>query len=392
MTAAERISRWARRFVLVGAGWLAIWQGAVLAGVGHRTGVVLGVLGFAFQTIFGKAYSLVPSYFDRSLATTRFMPVHLLLASLGPALLAVGIETARPALRSAGAAAWGLAVGLFVGTIGLTIRDNPLGSETGTGEASGHREPLDRTANLFFPVVLGYLLVGSYGLLAIESGLPPLLDGYPPRTSHLLAAGGGALLIFTIGFRLLPRFFVANVERELALIVLAAGALGPVTVAISLPAGQLFVVGAVLEATAVIGYAGAVAVLFARSDRRRVGLYGALAGAGAGTLAALIGLLFAFDGVTTARIAAHTRLNLLGLLGLTIVGVSYQFYPPGVSSLPLIDDRTALLALALLGGGVLAEAGGLLAGLESVRAGGRALAAGGAVVHLVVIGTVIAER
>ncbi|WP_336327055.1 hypothetical protein [Halovenus sp. HT40] len=392
MTTAERISRWARRFVLAGAGWFAVWQIAVLAGVSHRTEVVIGLLGFVFGTVFGKGYSLVPSYFDRSLATTRLMPVHLLTAGLGPALLAVGIETATPTLRIAGAATWLLAVLLFVGTIGATIRDNPLGSETGTGDASGHREALDRTANRFLPVVLGYLLVGSYGLLAAETGLPTVFDGYPPRTAHLLAAGGGLLLIFTIGFRLLPRFFVTSVERPLALVVLTAGAVGPAVIAFSLPAGGLFVVGAVLQATAVTGYAVAIGLLFTRSGRRRVGLYGVVAAAGAGLLAVVIGLLFAFDGVTAARVAAHARLNLLGLLGLTIVGVSYQFYPPGVSSQPLVDDPTAYLALGLLGGGLLVEVGGTLGGLPVVTTLGQVLAAGGGVIHLVVVATVIAER
>lgn len=392
MTAAARISRWARRFVLAGAVWLAIWQIAVLAGVSHRSSVMLGLLGFVFQTVFGKAYSLVPSYFDRSLATTRLMPVHLLFANIGPALLVAGIETATPRLQIAGAASWLLAVVLFVGTIGATIRDNPFGSETGTGDASEHRGPLDRTANRFLPVVLGYLLLGSYGLLAAETVLPTVFDGYPPRSSHLLGAGGGVLLVFTIGFRLLPRFFVATVERELALIVLTTGALGPAIIAASLPAGGLFIIGAVLQATAVIGYAVAVGLLFARSDRRRVGLYGVLAGVGAGVLAVAIGLLFAFDGVSAARISAHARLNLLGLLGLTIVGVTYQFYPPGVSSVPLVDDRTAFLALGLLGGGVLVEASAILAGLTPLITLGRALAAGGAVVHLLVVSSVIAER
>lgn len=206
MTAAERISRWARRFVFAGAGWLAIWQVAVLVGVSHRTEVILGLLGFVFGTVFGKGYSLIPSYFDRQLATTRLMPVHLLAACLAPALLAVGIETATPMLRAVGATTWLVAVALFVGTIGATIRDNPLGSETGTGDASGHREALDRTANRYLPVVFGYLLLGSYGLLAVETALPTVIDSYHPRTAHLLAAGSGLLLIFTVGFRVLPRF------------------------------------------------------------------------------------------------------------------------------------------------------------------------------------------
>ncbi|WP_436900753.1 hypothetical protein [Halovenus halobia] len=392
MTAAEVISRWSRRFVLAGAGWLVIWQAGVVLGVSHRAAVVLGLFGFVFQTIFGKAYSLVPSYFDRSLVTTRLLPVHFLLGNLATALLAVGMQTATPALRRLGAMAWAVTICLFVGTLGLTIRTNLVGSETGTGDASSHREPLDRTANRFLPVVLGYVLVGSYGLLAADTALPTLLDGYPPRAAHLLAAGGGVLLLFTVGFRLLPRFFVATVDRRLALVVLTAGALGPAIIALSLPAGQLFAVGAVLQATAVTGYAVAIGVLFTRSERRRVGLYGVLLGAGAGVVGVGLGLLFAVDGVTAPRIAAHARLNLLGLLGMTIVGVTYQFYPPGVSSVSLVDDRTAQLTLALLGGGLLIEVAGILSGMDLVTTLGRTVGTAGAVGHLLIVGSVVAER
>lgn len=174
--------------------------------------------------------------------------------------------------------------------------------------------------------------------------------------------------------------------------MLTAGALGPVIIAVSLPTGELFVVGAALQATAVTGYAVSISLLFVRSNRRRVGLYGVLAGAGAGVLAAVIGLLFAVDGVTAARTSAHARLNLLGLLGLTIVGISYQFYPPGVSSWSPVDDQTAVLALGLLGVGLLTEVSGTLGGLNVVTTLGQVVAAGGAVVHLLIVASVIAER
>lgn len=392
MTTAERLSRWSGRFVVAGACWLAIWQVALLAGVSHRTGVVVGLLGFVFQTVFGKAYSLLPSYFDRSLATTRHLPVQFALASAAPAALAVGIELSVPALRVAGAVSWLLAVCLFVGTLAVTIRDNPLGSETGTGDASAHREQLDRTANRFVPVVLGYLLVGSYALLAVETDLPALIDGYPPRSSHLLGAGAGVLLVFTVGFRLLPRFFVTTIDRRVAAVVLTAGAVGPALLAVSLPAGQLFVVAACVQATAVVGYAGAVTVLFARSDRRRVGLYGVVVGAGLGVVAVGIGLLFAIDGVTAEKVAAHVRLTLLGLLGVTIVGITYQFYPPGVSDVAGVSDRTAVAVIGGLGIGTLAAATGFLTGRAALRIGATSVTAAAAVAHLFIVAAVVANR
>lgn len=392
MTNTARVSRWARAFVLAGVGWLFLWQVGVLAGISHRTGVVVGLLGFVFHTVFGKTYSLVPSYFDTELATTRLLPVHFAGAVGGTGLFAIGVERSHGVATTLGASLWFGAILLFLGTMGMTIRGNLTGSRTGTGGANIQRQPLDRLANLFVPVVFLYLLVGSYALLALETGLPTVFDGYPPRSSHLLGAGTGALLVFTIGFRLLPRFFVAEVPSFLPRVVLPAGAVGPLVLAASLPSGNLFVVGALLEAVAVFAFAAAIGVLFVRTDRDRVGFYGVLAGALAGTLAALFGLVFAFDGVTVARVTAHVRLNLLGFLGLTIVGVSYQFYPPTVGSFPFASDRTAVTAICLLGAALALEVGGALSASDALITAGHLLAVAGATVHGYLLTGVFLER
>ena len=73
----EQVSRWARRYVLVSAGFLVGWQAALVAGVGRRASVTLGLFGFVLHMVFGKAYSLVPAYFDRELAFPRAPAVSL---------------------------------------------------------------------------------------------------------------------------------------------------------------------------------------------------------------------------------------------------------------------------------------------------------------------------
>lgn len=366
---AKLVTRWSRRFVATGAASLFVWQVATLAGASRSAQVYLGVFGFVFHVVFGKAYALVPTYFDRQLAFPRAPAVQFPLSVLGVAGLAGGALGGPAALSFVGSALWLAGVGVFVGALGWTIRDNLSGAETATGQANTDRRRVDRYANAFVPLVLAYLLVGSYELLAGQVGLPTILGGSSPRLAHLVAAGAAGLLVFAVGFRLLPRFLVAHPPFPLVAIVLPAGAVGPAVIAATLPSGSWFRFGAVVQAIAVLGYALAFVVLFRRSDRRRVGFYGVLAGALAGALGVLLGLSFAFDGLTAGRIAAHFRLNVLGFLGLTIVGVSYQFYPPAVGTFPGASNRTAAASIALLGGGLLVEVVGLLADLPTVGAG-----------------------
>jgi len=384
MTDAAYTSRWVRRFVLLGAGFLVVWQTGELAGIDRRSGTVLALLGFVFHTVFGKAYSLVPSYFDRDLATARLLVPQLLASASGTVLLALDPELDAAWVGPVGAGLWVLGVTLFLSTLGWTIRDNLTGGETGTGKANADRRAVDRLANGFVPVAMAYLALGTYALLAAETGLPLLFDGYAPRAFHLLAAGTGALMVFALGFRLLPRFLVARAPLPLAAVVLPAGALGPLLLAWGLPAGRVFRVGAVLETLAVCGFALAFWLLFARSDRRRVGFYGVLACTVAGFLGVALGLTFAFGDPTADLFLAHRRLNLLGFLGLAIVGVSYQFYPPGIATFRGGGDRTALAAIGLLAGGLLVEVAGLVlgGGFEPLVDVGRGTGLAGALVHL----------
>lgn len=401
MTHAERASRWARRFVLAGAAWLVVWQVAELTGSTRRAAVTLGLLGFVLHTVFGKAYALVPPYFDRDLATTRLMPVHLACSVAGTLLLAAAASGAVRAFLStptvellalAGAVLWTAGVAVFLGTLGWTVRDNLLGGETGTGEANAERRPVDRAANLAMPVAIAYLAVGTYALLGAHSPLPTLLDGYPPRATHLLAAGFATLTLFAVGFRLLPRFLVAHPPRALVATVLPAGALGPALLAIGLPAGPVFRIGAGVEAIAVVGFALAFAVTFVRSDRHRIGLDAVLASVALGSLAAFIGLTFAVEPPTADLVTAHRRLNVLGFLGLAILGASYQFYPPTAGSFRGASNRTALAVILLVAGGLLVEVAGLLGDSPLLVTGGRLAATLGATVHLGLLVALFRER
>lgn len=392
MTAAARTSRWVRGFVFVGAVFFVLSQAALVAGSGERTGVILGLCGFVFHTVFGKAYSLVPAYFDRTLATNRLLPVHLTASAGGTLLLAAGVEWSNGLLETVGATVWAVGVGLFLITLCWTLRGNLTGAETATGTQNTHRKRVDRISNLFIPVALAYLAVGSYELLASTTALPPIFDGYAPRATHLLAAGSAGLMLFAVGFRLLPRFLVAPPPRPLVWVVLPTGALGPTLLAWGLPTGTRFQVGALMQTTAVVGFAVAFWALYWRSDRRRVGFYGVLAATVAGVLAVALGVGFAFGTPPTDLFALHRRLTVLGFLGLAIVGVSYQFYPPTVGQFPGASDRTATYVIGALFGGLLVETAGWISGYPSVVTLGRLSTLVGAVAHLYLLAGLFRQR
>ncbi|UPW01211.1 hypothetical protein M0R88_03680 [Halorussus gelatinilyticus] len=402
------VTRWSRRFVAASAVFLVAWQVVALAdasgalagtvpAVPGRTQVTLAVYGFVLHTVFGKAYSLVPSYFDRSLALPRAPAVHLPLTVVGAVGLALAPLGGVPGLVGVlGALSWFAGVAVFAAALGWTLRTNPTGRETGTSDANAHRRGVDRLSNAFVPVVLAYLVVGSYATVAERSalGLPGFATLGPARTAHLLAAGTAALLIFAVGFRLFPRFLVASPPTPLVGVVLAAGAVGPAVLAAGLYRPPLFGVGAALEALAVVGFALAYAVLFARSERRRVGFYAVLAGTAAGVCGVALGVGFAVGHLAVAPelTATHFRLNVLGFLGLTIVGATYQFYPPTVGTFPGASDRTALASVVLLAGGLLAELGGALGGWKIAVLAGRASALVGALAFAGLVVGVFAER
>lgn len=390
---AAKVSKWSRRFVLASAVFLVLWQASQLVAVPRRTSVVLGVYGFVLHMVFGKAYALIPSYFDRDLTATWAPPAQFPLTTVGTVfLLLEPLQGIPPFVGTVGSLLWALGVGLFLGTILWTIRDNLSGQETGTSDANRSRRWVDRISNAFMPVALGYLAIGSYETIALHTALPLLFDGYFPRISHLLAAGTATLLVFAIGFRLLPRFLVATPPRGFLLLVLPTGSLGPILLAAGLGGGWLFQVGAVLEAVAVLAFAATFAVLFVRSDRRRVGFYGVLGGVVSGCVAVSLGLIFAFDHATSGLVAAHYRLNVLGFLGLTIVGIAYQFYPPSVGTFAGASDRTAVASISGLAGGLFLEAFGLSFDDGMMAVLGQWIGVLGALVYLYLLVGLFHER
>lgn len=390
----EQVSRWARRYVVTSASFLVLWQAGLVAGIPRRTSVTLGLFGFVLHIVFGKAYSLLPTYFDRQLAWGWAPGVQFpltVLGTLGLAVAGLGVMPPGPT-ATAGAVLWAAGVTVFLAAQLWTLRGNLSGEETATGSVNQDREPVDRFANAFMPAALMYLALGTYATLATHTPLPTLFDGYPARATHLLAAGTASLLVFAIGFRLLPRFLVATPPRNLVRVVLPACALAPFLLAWSLPASGLLAPAALLQATATVGFALAFLVMFRRSDRRRVGFYGVLLGSLFGVVGVLLGLHFATTGPTPALVAAHYRLTLLGFLGLTIVGIAFQFYPPNAATARFANDRTGFVVIGALAAGLTIQVVGLVGGRPGVTAAGAIVSTGGALAYWFLLVALFRER
>lgn len=393
------IARWSRAFVAAGIAFFLAWHLAVLAGYPRAATVPLGLYGFVFHVVFGKGYQLIPSYFARELAVPVAPKLHLPLAAAGVTGSFVSGADLTPVsdiVGVLGATCWLLGCLVFVGSLGWTVRGNVTGQETGTGGTDSHRTSIDRAGNAVVPVVALYLLGGSSLPVLEHVGVDVPIAPGGPATTHVLAAGTATLLVFAIGFRLLPRLLVATPRPGLVGIVLPAGAIAPALLAIDFRGGLVFRLGAAGLALAVVGFAVSYADLYRQSERRRVGGWTILAGVAAGVLTVALGLSFATGWLSfaddSAAYDAHYRLAVGGFLGLTIVGVSYHFYPPAVSSRRFVDERSAAAASIALLVGVGLDATGSLAGVPSLVGPGRAIAALGAILYAIVIGAVFLER
>lgn len=392
---AKYRSQWSRRFAIVSILFLISWGVAILAGGPRRMEVYLGLYGFVFHMIFSKGYALLPTYFNRSLRPHWLPFVHFPLTVGGVAGLAFA---SIPELQlyawilPLAATAWMVGVVCFVGGFVWTVRGNITGRETATGNHNRHRRQTDRFANLFMPIALGYLFIGSYLHLSRITWLPDPLGGGPPVVSHLLAVGTATLLIYSIGFRLLPRFFRSTPPRGAVVLVLPLAAIAPLGLASSFTSGTPFLVFAIMQMVAMIGFTIAIVTMAVRAPSLRIGLYAVVVGSLAGLLGMGLGLWFIMGSITASSVMAHIRLNLMGFIGLTIIGVVYQFYPPTAATLPGSTNRTAGGSIGAICSGIVLEVSGLLAGSELLVVIGQFILFIGIIIFAYLVGGVLYTR
>jgi len=389
--ATGRLSRWTRYFTVASAASLVVSQGVAVLG-GTRSFVVLvAIFGFVCPMIFGMAYLLIPSYAGRTLADHRIPAVHFALAYLGASALVAGRAFDRVALMRGGVALWSVGVAVFVGALAWTVVPAVLDNPEIVLRSDDAPQRSTRLATAMITVALGYLVVGTGALLG-WAGLGPVPAFAFPAVVHYYAAGFGALLIFALGTRLVPGFFHVTPPRVGTWTALVPGAVAPGLLGTFLWDGVAFRVGAVLQAVAMVGYAGVVGYVIQRSDWQRVGLVGVVLGAVAGVVAVGINLPAAFGHVATGQIRAHAATVVTGFFALTIVGFAVQFFAVTSGRFRGASDRCVGAVIATLAFGTFTRAGGLLTGNDPVSQAGAGLVLCGAVGYTYLVGRRFFDR
>ena len=161
-------------------------------GFSRHTWLVLGLQGFVLTVVFAKTYTLVPSYLGDSIDSGVFPAIHYPLFTAGVLLMAF----ADGFLLEIGVWIWSLGVAVLISSILRVVGGGVLSGETGTSKDKRERERVDRVSNFFVAASYIYLVVATASLV---------LYGFTASTVHLFAAGTAALLVYSVGFRLLPR-------------------------------------------------------------------------------------------------------------------------------------------------------------------------------------------
>jgi hypothetical protein len=347
--------RWTRYFVLAGATAALAWRAGALAGVAVRTRTVFALLGFVFPTVFGMAWLLFPAYVGRTAPDGPWPGVTFVGSVGGAGLYAAGSVVGESGLTDVGALAWVLGVASFLVLQGVAVV--PAVRATGVDALLDRLAPAARVATVAIPAALGYLVAGSAVLVLARAGVATR-----PAAVHLLALGFGALLVYALGVRLLAGFFHVGASARAVGVVLGLGATGPAVLAANLWVAPWFALGALASAAGMVGYALVVADVFVRADRRRVGLYGVLAGAAGGVVAVAVGTAVAALGASPSLLGVHFGAGVGGFFHLTVVGYLYLFFPPQANSFVGASERAALGSILVLAVGTALELAATLSG------------------------------
>lgn len=224
------------------------------------------------------------------------------------------------------------------------------------------------------PVGVGYLIAGTVVLLSTEFDFPMPLSGTFSMVVHFYAAGFVALLIFALGIQLLTGFFRVVPPEPLTYLLLFCGGIAPGVLATTFYHPPWFIAGAGLEFIAMMAYGSLVAVVVARTERQRVGLYGI----GLGALGGVVSVGVAFGTVTGLfefrTIGVHVIGVLNGFLLLTIIGYAYQFFPVTNGQFRGATKRSGQTTVLLLGIGTVFQALGIVSGVSWLQPTGVTLA------------------
>lgn len=304
--------------------------------------------------IMGMAQQFIPLYSGRELWSGRGALLQVSVSIAGVVLLLI-----HPLLAPLGLALWLLGTLLFILWIGMTLRSQKL-----PVRPQGKRPEFRRMDVYAIPMTSSavfYLVAASVGfLLASPSDAPlvPFAAAHWFSFFHLYTLGFIVLMVFGVGFHLLPRFLDAVPRLGLAKAITVMALPGPAMVALTMPfldvpsVEFVFAIFAVFEALAAALFAFLVLDLWRRSEHRRpASTFNAMAGLWL-ILGVTFGSLFGvMPSLSLEWVPAHGWINLFGFAGLEILGVTHEVLPP-FTSMGLKVSRTTThtdLVLANLG-------------------------------------------
>ncbi|WP_226042943.1 hypothetical protein [Natrinema sp. DC36] len=367
MNRAGGISRWTHAFAVASALGMVGLQTTYLLDWSIRAIGLFGLLGAVLPMTFGMAYLLLPAYVGTTLATPRLPGVHLVVSYAGAAVLVAGQLTTLPRpLVTVGATLWSLGVACFLAALGATIVPVLRADPSVVIRGRDHPQRSTRVATAVVPLAILYLAVGTIVLLTRMTSVQVVPGTTIPGIVHFYAVGFAALLIISLGARLLVGFFHVVPPRPLTWGALGGGVVAPDLIAGSLWTRPLFQMGAGVLAFGMLCYLGMIAIVAVRTDRRRIGLVGVLAGAFAGAGGVLVAATVVIDGGAAWLIEAYVPLVLDGFLLLTIIGYAYEFFPIGTGQFTGASERVGLATIGILGFGVVLRAVGPLLGAPVV--------------------------
>lgn len=289
--------------------------------------IQLAAWGFAGLMIFAMGYVLIPSFIGRRLAKPWASTLHLPLAVVGLLLVVTALVLRSTLLWRVGAALWLAGAILFALNLMATRREALRPSVRGPKPSTLG----DRVGLIMVGFAMAYLQVSSLLFLLFDpvTGRTPVGSMDYWSVLHLYLLGFVVMMIFGVGYNLLPRFLAARPSRVLLYVNAAAAVPPPVLFALFIiQGGPWLALGGALFTVAFASFALNIILMYLRRTREAQPtfyfLFGALASL---TTGIALGILFILSPALRYLSPVHAELNLFGFVGMTIFGVSYYVFP-----------------------------------------------------------------
>lgn len=323
--------------------------------------------------IVGTTRMLLEGPADRDVAGARRLRWGVLgLLVVGSAGLYLGADLPNVIPAVAGTI-WGAGLVIHVGIVLVTVRRPRRGSATADGDRT-----LQRWLGGIDAVALLYAVAAAVLVPLAWAGPVPR-----PVAVHVLLLGFVTLTIVGVVGHVLPRFTHVPLPKRAFLPALGPVAVGPALVAVELAwAPELLFIGAAVVAVGLAPFGVAVLWMLAKAKRWRAPLAAVAAGVSFLLIGVGLGVLFAVDPTRRGLTPLHGAINVLGFVGLFVLGFAAELYAPSIVADP---TRFRVQARTALGGavaGVALVAVGFPFGHDLLVRGGLVLYALACLLHL----------